>query len=127
MTVTQHRSPREVLEDHLRESRTGSIDDDLPRNYAEDVVVLTGRGVYRGHDGMRYLNDLLRKDLPGGTFDYHTVLVDGEVGFLEWTGTSARSRIHDGADSYVIRDGRIVAQTIHYTVVEASRQDETGL
>jgi hypothetical protein len=29
--------------------------------------------------------------------------------------------IRDGADSYVIRDGKIVAQTIHYTVEPRAR------
>lgn len=29
----------------------------------------------------------------------------------------ARPGVDDGADSFVVRDGRIVAQTIHYTVV----------
>lgn len=56
------RSPAEVLDDHLRESLVGTIEDDLARNYAGDAEV------------------------------------------------------QDGADSYVIRGGRIVAQTIHYTV-----------
>ena len=46
---TRIRSGAEVLDDHLRESQTGSIEDDLARNYAEDVVILTGRGIYRGH------------------------------------------------------------------------------
>ncbi len=44
------------------------------------------------------------------------MLVEGETGFLEWGGRGEHTRIKDGADSYVIRDGKIVAQTIHYTV-----------
>lgn len=43
----------------------------------------------------------------------------GEVGFLEWTAEADGGRVDDGADSYVIRNGRIVAQTIHYTVTPA--------
>jgi hypothetical protein len=38
------------------------------------------------------------------------------VCFLEWTARSDEAKIEDGADSFCIRDGRIVAQTIHYTV-----------
>jgi hypothetical protein len=40
MIDPRNRSPEEVLDDHLHESQTGSIDDDLPRNYAPDVVIL---------------------------------------------------------------------------------------
>jgi hypothetical protein len=45
-----------------------------------------------------------------------TRLVHGPVGFLKWTAESPTARITDGADSYVVRDGLIVAHTIHYTV-----------
>ena len=111
-----HRSPAEVLDDHLRESKEGSIEADLSRNYSEDLVVLTGSGTFRGHDGLRQLAERLRRELPDATFEYRTRLVEGEVGFLEWTAQSRDAHVGDGADSYVIKAGRIVAQTIHYTV-----------
>ena len=113
---TRIRSGAEVLDDHLRESQTGSIDDDLARNYAEDVVILTGRGVYRGHDGLRELAKRLGEELPNAAFKYHTRLFEGELGFLEWAARAEDAEVEDGADSYLIRGGRIVAQTIHYTV-----------
>jgi hypothetical protein len=116
MRETHARSARDVLEDHLRESKHGSIDDDLPRNYAEDVVILTSRGIFRGHDGMRHLNQLLGEELPGARFEYRTRLAEGEMAFLEWTARADGARVDDGADSYLIRGGKIVAQTIHYTV-----------
>jgi len=116
MNEIRPRSPQEVLDDHLRESQDGSIENDLARNYSEDLVVLTGRGVYRGHDGLRQLAELLRSELSDSIFEYRTRLVEGEMGFLEWTGRSASAQVDDGADSYLIREGRIVAQTIHYTV-----------
>lgn len=116
MVETHARSAKEVLQDHLRESQDGSIVNDLRRNYAEHVVILTGRGIFRGHDGMRDLNRILTADLPNATFEYRTQLAEGEVAFLEWTALADGARVHDGADSYLIRRGKIVAQTIHYTV-----------
>lgn len=113
---TRQRSAVEVLDDHLSESQTGSIEDDLARNDAQDLVVLTGRGVYRGHDGLKELAQLLEQELPHATFEYRTRLIEGEMGFLEWTARAAGAVVDDGADSYLIRDGRILAQTIHYTV-----------
>lgn len=116
MAAVTHRTAVEVLDDHLRESQVGSIEDDLARNYAPDLVVLSGRGIHRGHDGLRQLAELLRQELPNATFEYGTRLVEGEMGFLEWTARADGARVEDGADSYLIRHGRIVAQTIHYTV-----------
>lgn len=109
------RSARQVLDDHLALAMSGDLDSDLARNYDRDVVLLTSFGTYRGHDGVRTLarrmNDLARD----ASFDYHDVMLDGDVGFLRWSGTgSDGTRLVDGADSYVIRGGRIVAQTIHY-------------
>jgi hypothetical protein len=58
----------------------------------------------------------LKESLPEGKFDYYNVLVDGEIAFLEWKGFSGHKEVREGADSFVIRGGKIVAQTIHYKV-----------
>jgi hypothetical protein len=105
-----------VLDDHLTLAAAGDWRTDLERNVAEDVVVLTGFGVFNGRDQIRILAELLEAQIPGGTFDYTTVLVHGDVAFLEWTAEGPTARVRDGVDSFVIRDGRIVVQTIHYTV-----------
>lgn len=116
------RSTREVLEDHLRlASVPDGFEADLARNVAEDVVVLTGRGVFHGIGGVRELARQLMAEIPGGRWTYVTRLVEGRMGFLEWTVDEGPFRIRDGADSYLIEDGRIRAQTIHYTV-----EDEHG-
>jgi hypothetical protein len=115
--MNAHRSPREVLEYHLRLAAAGEIETDLARNFSEDVVLLTGCGVFRGIQGVRDKAQLLAKQLPGGRWTYRTILVEEELGFLEWSGEAeSGARVEDGADSYLIRDGRIRAMTIHYTV-----------
>lgn len=111
-----HRSASDVLHDRLGESTEGTVEDDLPRNYVDEVVVLCEKGTFEGHDGMRTLAEPLRPELPDATFEYRTTLVAGDVAFLEWSAMSPAGRVDDGADSYVIRECRIVAQTIHYTV-----------
>lgn len=120
--MTEYRSTREVLDDHLALAAIGDIETDLSRNFAEDVVVLTGYGIFRGIDGVRAKARLLAEQLPGGRWTYRTVMAEGEMGFLEWTGTAENgARVEDGADSFLIRDGRIHAMTIHYTVIPPDR------
>ena len=119
MTISQTpslRSPHEVLDDHLTLAAAGDWQTDLERNFDEDIVVLTGFGVITGRDQVRILAELLDAQLPGASFDYTTVLVHGEMAFLEWTAHGPTARVRDGADSYLIRNGRVVVQTIHYTV-----------
>jgi hypothetical protein len=122
---TDTRSTEEVFEDHLWLGERGSVEDDLARNYAPEVLVLTSSGVHHGHDGVRRLAEQLRQKLPEAKFTYTTRRTAGEVAFLEWTAEAADgARVRDGADSFVIRNGRIQGQTIHYTVLPGD-QDAT--
>lgn len=125
--MDERRTTREVLDDHLRLAAEWDFETDLARNFAEEVVLLTSFGVFRGLDGVREKVRLLAEHLPGGRWTYRTVLAEGELGFLEWTGEADNgARVEDGADSYHIRDGRIRAMTIHYTVLPPTTLSSVG-
>lgn len=113
------RSPQEVFDDHLALAASGDWRRDLDRNVGDDIVVLTGFGVFEGRDQVRVLAELLEAQLPRATFEYTTQVLRGDVAFLEWRAEADGARVRDGADTFVIRDGRIVAQTIHYTIEPA--------
>ena len=110
------RSAQEVFDDHLRLAGEHRFDEDLERNLAPDCVILERRGVFRGRDGARELARLLAQELPNAPYTYTTRLIEGRIAFLEWTAETEDARVRDGADSFLIEDGWIVAQTIHYTV-----------
>jgi hypothetical protein len=125
MEDLSRRTAREVLDDHLTiANRWGGdapfeqvLADDLQRNVAEDIVVLINRGTFHGHDGVRELAQMLADELPEHvSFSYDYVAAEGEVGLLEWGYEDSTVQVRDGVDSYVIRGGKIVAQTIHYTL-----------
>jgi hypothetical protein len=110
------RSTEEVFEDHLALAQAGDVETDITRNYAPDCVLLTTYGVFRGHDGVRAAAKLLDEQIGRTTYEYRNRVWHAELAFLEWTAGSGRASIADGADSYWIRDGKIRAMTIHYTV-----------
>ncbi len=121
------RSAQEVLDDHLNltehfgaeESWERIVEEDIRRNVSEDIVILInrGEGVFRGHEGVRQLARMLGEELPEQhAFEYTYRAVEGRMAFLEWAYEDANVRVRDGADSYLIEDGKLVAQTIHYTV-----------
>ena len=112
------RSAAEVFEDHLRLAGEHRFEEDLERNVSTEIIILERRGIFRGRAGARELVRLLEEELPKAPYVYTNRLVEGRVAFLEWTAEAEHTRVRDGADSFVIEDGWIVAQTIHYTVEE---------
>lgn len=121
------RTTREVLDDHLDiANRWGGepfervLEEDLRRNVSEDVVVLINRGVFHGHEGVRQLARMLAEELPEHrSFEYTHTAAEGRVALLEWRYDDDQVRVRDGVDSYLVENGKIVAQTIHYTVEDA--------
>ena len=124
MDDLSRRSAREVLDDHLNIANEWSdvpledvLAEDLRRNVSENIVILINRGTFHGYDGVRELAQLLSEELPEhAAFQYTYVVAEGPVALLEWTYEDSTVRVRDGVDSYVIENGKIVAQTIHYTV-----------
>lgn len=117
MTDLSARTTREVLEDHLRCRMAGDVEADLARNYAADVVVLASNRTTEGHDGVRELQTMLRDHVPH-SYEIPVSHVRGPYAFIEWRAREPGRSVEDGADSFVIRDGRIVFQSIHYTLQE---------
>lgn len=111
------RSTHEVLESHLAYRRAGELEADLARNHADDVVLLSwGEGVEHGKEGVRRLAGILGSSVEAGTSTYDRLVVDDAYGMLHWRARDGGTDVRDGADSYVVRDGVIVAQTIAYAV-----------
>jgi hypothetical protein len=112
----RRRSAKEVFDDHLRLAGEHRFEEDITRNVAPACVVLERRGIFHGRAGALELARLLEEELPDAPYVYTNRLVAGRFAFLEWTAEAQHTRVRDGADSFVIEDGWIVAQTIHYTV-----------
>lgn len=118
------RTTLEVFDDHLRWREAGNLEEDLKRNYARDAVLLTAYGIFHGHDGIRASAGLLYQQIHGTEYMYRTRLVYGKMAFLEWAAVGPEMHVTNGADSYLIEDGLIRVQTIHYTLISTSSESE---
>jgi hypothetical protein len=114
--ASSDRSTEDVFRRHLELRKHGELETDIAENYSHDVVILCCTGIWRGHDGVRECAAELENYLPNAEFEYNVMRSEREFAFLTWTGKSESGDVHDGADSFVIRDGKIVAQTINYNV-----------
>lgn len=112
------RTPSEVFEDHLRLRVAGLLEEDIQRNYSEEVVLLTANSDMVGHDAIRTSAARLAEQLPDSRFKFLSKRVHGAYAFLVWEGQSPDLNAIAGADSFVIRDGKIVFQSIHYRLLD---------
>jgi hypothetical protein len=110
----KHRSTADVFEDHLCRRKNGDIERDLGQNYSPDVVLLSEHGSFRGRNAVRKSPKHLATQLPDGKFEYIVQVVEDEYAYVQWRANSATKRVEHGADTFVIRGGRIVMQSIYY-------------
>lgn len=115
------RTSLEVLEDHLDCRMKGDVEADIARNYAEDVVMLTAASKRIGHDAVREFSRMLQRHVPAD-YEIPRKEVEGRFAYIEWRAREGSRRVEDGADGFVIENGKIVCQTIHYTVQETMPQ-----
>ena len=82
-------------------------------DYSEGAILCSAQGLSRGHAEIRAtIEPFVKKVLPPGSdFKLQKMLVDGEVAYIVWTAESAGFRLPLGTDTFVVRDGKIVAQT----------------
>ena len=82
------------------------------------MVQLSAAGVHRGHEGVQALADTLHTYAVDESSPVGNLLVAGDIGLLAPGPGEARD--HDRADSYIVRNGRIVAQTVHSSHLDLS-------
>jgi ketosteroid isomerase-like protein len=109
------RTPEEVFAHHAQALGAGDLDE-IVADYTDDAVFITPAGVKRGKDGVRVAFTELLADVPNAKWDLPTQIYEGDILFLEWSADSAATRVEDGIDTFVFRDGLIRVQTVRYTV-----------
>jgi uncharacterized protein (TIGR02246 family) len=109
------RTPQEVFQHHAEALGAGDLDG-IVGDYTDDAVFITPAGVKRGKDGVREGFTQLLADVPNADWTVPTQIYDGDALFIEWTATSAATKVEDGIDTFIFRDGMIRLQTVRYTV-----------
>jgi ketosteroid isomerase-like protein len=109
------RTPEEVFAHHAEVLIAGDLDG-IVEDYADDAVFITPAGVKRGKAGVRESFTQLLADVPNADWKVPTQIFDGDTLFIEWSATAAATKVEDGVDTFIFRDGQIRLQTVRYTV-----------
>jgi ketosteroid isomerase-like protein len=111
------RTPQEVFAHHAEVLIGGDLEG-IVSDYADDAVFITPAGTRHGKDGVREGFTQLLSDVPNAEWAVPTQIFEGDVLFIEWSADAANTRVEDGIDTFVFRDGEIVVQTVRYTVLQ---------
>ena len=109
------RTPQEVFAHHAEVLIGGDLEG-IVSDYADDAVLITPAGTRRGKDGVREAFTQLLADVPNAEWAVPTQIFEGDLLFIEWSAEAADTRVDDGVDTFIFRDGEIVVQTVRYTV-----------
>ena len=105
-------STKDVLDHHLRCFSKGDLEGILS-DYAPGAVMFTPNGPLRGADAMRPLFQALIAEFgkPGAVFTMRQQIVEGDYAYILWTAETADNVYEVATDTFVVRDGKIAAQS----------------
>src|SRR5262247_2449816 len=111
-TTEKMASTKEVLDNHLKCFSEGDLEGILS-DYAPGAVMFTSDGPLRGAEAMRPLFQAMIAEFgkPGAVFSLKQQFVEGDYAYILWTGETAENVYELGTDTFVVRDGKIVAQS----------------
>ena len=105
-------STKDVVDHHLKCFDEGDLKGILS-DYAPGAVLFTPDGPLRGADAIRPLFQAMIAEFekPGAAFRMKHQAVEGEYAYILWTAETADNVYEMGTDTFVVRDGKIVAQS----------------
>jgi ketosteroid isomerase-like protein len=105
-------STKDVLDHHLKCFGEGDLEGVLS-DYAPSAVMFTAHGSFRGVNAIRPLFQAMVAEFgkPGATFTMKQQLVEGNCGYILWSAETADNVYELGTDTFVVRDGKIMAQS----------------
>jgi uncharacterized protein (TIGR02246 family) len=95
----------EILEHHMAALAAGDVDA-IMSDYADDAVLISGTNTLRGREAITQMFKGVAANPPKLHEDVRTV--EGDVAYIAWHS----DHIAFGTDTFVVRDGRIVYQTV---------------
>jgi ketosteroid isomerase-like protein len=105
-------STKDVLDHHLKCFGEGDLKGILS-DYAPGAVLFTPDGPLKGIEAIRPLFEVISAEFgkPGAAFKMKQQSVDGDYAYILWTAETADNVYEVGTDTFVVRDGKIVAQS----------------
>jgi SnoaL-like protein len=91
-------------------------------DYAPGAFFFTKDGTRKGVDAIRPLFEALIAEFgkPGAKFNMKQQLVEGDYAYILWTAKTADNVYELATDTFVVREGKIVAQSFSAKITAKS-------
>ena len=111
------KTTKEILERHLN-CFVGVDLDGIIADYAPDAILFTPAGTLKGREAIKALFQTLFAEFskPGFSATVEKQSVEGEYAYILWHAQSADNTYAAATDTFVIRDGTIIAQSFAATI-----------
>ncbi len=105
-------STKEVIDHHLKAFGARDLKGVLS-DYAPNAVFFTPQGPLHGPDAIRPLFQAMIAEFakPGAVFTMKQQFVEGDYAYILWTAETADNTYELGTDTFVVQEGKIVAQS----------------
>ena len=105
-------STSDVLERHLKSFAEYDVDGVLA-DYSSDALFFVPGGSLKGPDAIRPLFEGLVSEFakPGSSFTMQMRCIEGDYAYILWTAETADNSYEVATDTFVVRNGKIVAQS----------------
>jgi len=111
-------STKEVLDHHLKCLGAGDLEG-IVADYASEAILITPPGFFtpdgilRGPAGAEHGFRVLLREFgaPGASFDLKQTTIEGDYAYIVWHAETPDKTYDFGSDTFVIKNGKIVAQT----------------
>ena len=106
------KSTNDILDHHLKAIQQGDVNAVLS-DYARDAVLFRSDGIFKGVDAIRPVFEKFIADFqtPGATTETKRRLVAGDYAYMLWTGETADNVYELAADTFTLKESKIVAQS----------------
>jgi ketosteroid isomerase-like protein len=108
---------RNVLDNHLKCFGENDLDGVLA-DYSSDVVLFIPDGPLKGPDAIKPFFQAIFSEFakPGASFSMRQRYVEGDYAYILWSAETADNSYEAATDTFVVRNGKIVAQSFAATI-----------
>jgi len=103
---------KDVIDNHLKCFGKGDLEGILS-DYSPDIVFFAPAGPLRGVEAIRPLFQAMITEFgkPGAAFNLKQQFIEADYAYILWTAETADNVYELGTDTFVVQDGKIVAQS----------------